>query len=84
MYNGVLSKDDLSPFLQSRCTKQDSLINLVMEKSQQLVRFLDRKNQIGAGRIILGEQMQSLSAMLMSLGSEIRSAVFLIRKANNI
>ena len=76
MYNGVLSKDDLSPFLQSRCTKQDSLINLVMEKSQQLVRFLDRKNQIGAGRIILGEQMQSLSAMLMSLGSEIRSAVF--------
>lgn len=76
MYNGVLTKDDLSPFLQGRCTKQDSLINLCMDKSAKLVKFLDRKNQIGAGRIILGEQMQSLSAMLMSLGTEIRSAVF--------
>ena len=76
MYNGIVTKDDLSPFLQSRCTKQDSLINLVLDKSQKLVKFLYRKNQIGAGRIILGEQMQSLSAMLMSLGTEIRSAVF--------
>ncbi len=76
IYNGVITKDDLSPFLQSRCTRQDSLINLVSDKSQRFVKILDRKNQIGAGRIILGEQMQSLSAMLMSLGQEIRSAVF--------
>ncbi len=76
MYNGCLTKDDLSPFLQGRCTRQDTLINLVADKSQRLVKILDRKNQIGAGRIILGEQMQSLSEMLLSLGSEIRSAVF--------
>lgn len=76
MYNGVVTKDDLSPFLQGRCTKQDSLVNLVSEKAKKMSRILERKKQIGAGRIILGEQMQSLSAMLMSLGQEIRSAVF--------
>lgn len=76
MYNGCLTKDDLSPFLQGRCTRQDSLINLVSDKAERLVRIIDRKNQIGAGRIILGEQMQSLSAMLLNLGTEIRSAVF--------
>lgn len=76
LYNGIVTKDDLSPFLQGRCTKQDSLIHLVLEKSNRLAKMLDRKNQIGAGRIILGEQMQSLSEMLASLGSEIRSAVF--------
>lgn len=76
MYNGVVTKDDLTPFLQGRCTKQDSLVSLVAEKSQQLLKFMDAKNQIGAGRIILGEQMQSISELLMSLGQDIRSAVF--------
>lgn len=76
LYNGVVSQDDLSPFLQGRCTKQESLIALVTEKSRRLAKMLERKNQIGAGRIILGEQMQSLSGMLMSLGREIQSSVF--------
>ncbi|MDE6968006.1 MAG: SpoIIE family protein phosphatase, partial [Clostridia bacterium] len=76
LYNGVLTKDDLSPFLQGRCTRQDSLINIVSDKSQRMMKILDRKSQIGAGRIILGEQMQSLSSMLLSLGQEVKSAVF--------
>lgn len=76
IYNGKLSKDDLSPFLQGRCTRQDSLVATVADKSQKLIRQKEYANQISAGRIILGEQMASLSALLQVLGEDIRGSVF--------
>lgn len=84
MYNGLITVEDLSPFLQSRCTKQAEIVGIVSDRSAKLARAVEKRNQIGAGRIILGEQMLSLSSLLAELGGQIKSAVVFDTKAEDL
>ncbi len=74
--NGVLTIDDLPPFIASRCDRSTGMISMVSDRTVKMLRTRENRSQIGAGRIILGEQMQSIGELLLTLSQEVRHSVF--------
>ena len=74
--NGTVTSYDLPPFIASRCDRSSGMINMVIDRSEIMLRTRENRTQIGAGRVILGEQMQSISELLVSLSQEVRHSVF--------
>lgn len=74
--NGVLTADDLPPFISARCDRATGMINMVTDRSSKMLRTRENRSQIGAGRIILGEQMLSISELLVTLSNDVIHSVF--------
>lgn len=72
---GKVTATDAPNFLAGRCTRLMSMLNNVNQLSQTYVRRVNHNNQIGAGRIILGEQMVSVSNLLRDLGENMLSNI---------
>lgn len=76
LHKNKIDTNDASPFLIGRCNRIDSLIEEVSSKSKNLKVYLKNREQIGAGRLILGEQLYSISKLLGEMSLDVRHNVF--------
>ena len=67
---GKVNICDAPSYLAGRCTRLMSMVNNVNQLTQVYVKRINQNNQIAAGRIILGEQMVSVSKLLRELGEK--------------
>lgn len=72
---GKVTATEAPNFLAGRCTRLMSMVSNTNQLSQTYVRRVNHNNQIGAGRIILGEQMVSVSNLLRDLGENMLSNI---------
>ncbi len=74
--NGVVTIDDLPPFIAARCDRAAGMISIVSDKTAKMLQIRENRSQIGAGRMILSEQMVSISELLTVLSNDVKHSVF--------
>ena len=76
LHKDKIDANDASPFLIGRCNRIDRLVEEVSSRSRNLKVYLKNREQIGAGRLILGEQLYSISKLLGEMSLDVRHNVF--------
>lgn len=73
---GSVNRGDLPAFLASRCYRTEGMLDIVLEYTKKMIKTAENRLQIGAGRIILGEQLRSVSGLLSELSDDVLKSVF--------